>query len=76
VPSAKPTVRRKAKTTPKASRKYPSTVLSNLGVSTKAEVDALFEAAIVDDIANFYDADITEFRDTKDIGPAVAALKI
>ena len=73
-PSAKPTVRRKAKTTPKASRKYPSTVLSNLGVSTKAEVDALFEKAIADDIANFYDVDITEFRDTKDIGPAVAAL--
>ena len=64
----------RARTTPKASRKYPSTILSNLGVSTKAEVDALFEEAIADDIANFYKGEIKEFKDIKDIGPAVAAL--
>ena len=64
----------RARTTPKASRKYPSTILGNLGVSTKAEVDALFEEAIADDIANFYKGEIKEFKDIKDIGPAVAAL--
>ena len=64
----------RARTTPKASRKYPSTILNNLGVSTKAEVDALFEEAIADDIANFYKSEIKEFKDIKDIGPAVAAL--
>ncbi len=64
----------RARTTPKASRKYPSTILNNLGVSTKAEVDALFEEAIADDIANFYKGEIKEFKDIKDIGPAVAAL--
>ena len=64
----------RARTTPKASRKYPSTILGNLGISTKAEVDALFEEAIADDIANFYKGEIKEFKDIKDIGPAVAAL--
>ena len=64
----------RARTTPRASRKYPSTILGNLGVSTKAEVDALFEEAIADDIANFYKGEIKEFKDIKDIGPAVAAL--